>query len=60
MLPTPTSLCTVSTMNDYHIFTFGEEGSYPQIITVMREGKCHDSYVVVADRSYLSLPFEKG
>lgn len=60
MLPTPTSVCTVSVMSDYHIFTFGEEEVYPHIVTVMREGNCHDSYVVLAEHSYLSLPFEKG
>lgn len=58
MLPTPTELCTVASMADYHIFTFGDAGSSAYVITVMREGRCHDSYIV-AGGSYISIPFER-
>ncbi len=60
-LPTPSSVCTVSSMKDYHIVTFGDD-STTHVITVYREGVCHDSYVVAGggfDRTgqYITLPF---
>lgn len=60
-LPNPTNICTVSSMTDYHIFSFGDEFGV-HVVTVMREGKCHDSYVVCPNGgkdSYITLPFEK-
>lgn len=62
-LPTPSSVCTVASMGDYHIVSFGDEDSGTYVITVMRDGACHDSYVVVGRPSthanYITLPFER-
>lgn len=60
ILPTPDGVCSASTITDYHIVTFGDDTRFPYIITVMRGGRVHDSYVVVATGKYITLPFEKG
>ena len=63
VLPSPSYLTSVKSMEDYHIFTFGEPDSGLCITTVFRNGECRDSYVVVRNPvgkdSYITLEFVK-
>lgn len=59
-LPTPTELTTLHNMDDYHIFSFGPSSGV-HVVTVMNQGNCHDSYVVVPNpygrTNYITLEY---